>query len=232
MPYCSARSADRSGPIQTPRCGPNKACSACERRSTCSPTCGRSRCTRPCSTRRRSRPKSLQGHGHHGRARTHRRHLLRREASHGRHRHATCAPTAWMKFSASRASPAGSHAVGANPSSPSTRRTCSRLRACGVPRSRSCCAANFPMCSLEHMLVDSAAMHLIRKPASFDVLAHREHVRRHPHRRSFDARRLARLVAVGFRWAPASSACTNRFTVRRRTSPARASRIRTRPSSA
>ncbi len=56
--------------------------------------------------------------------------------------------------------------------------------------------AEFPDVELEHMLVDSAAMHLIRKPSSFDVIAHREHVRRHPHRRSVDAGRVARLAAL------------------------------------
>ena len=37
---CWARSADRSGRIRTPRCGPNRACCSCARRSDCSPTCG------------------------------------------------------------------------------------------------------------------------------------------------------------------------------------------------
>jgi 3-isopropylmalate dehydrogenase len=32
------------------------------------------------------------------------------------------------------------------------------------------CKAEFPQVELEHMLVDAAAMHLIRRPASFDVL--------------------------------------------------------------
>ena len=40
--------------------------------------------------------------------------------------------------------------------------------------------AEFPDVALDHMLVDSAAMHLIRRPRDFDVLRHREHVRRHP----------------------------------------------------
>ena len=38
-----------------------------------------------------------------------------------------------------------------------------------VAHARSC-ARNFPTCALEHMLVDSAAMHLIRRPRDFDVL--------------------------------------------------------------
>ena len=35
---------------------------------------------------------------------------------------------------------------------------------------RASCAASSPTCTLEHMLVDSAAMHLIRRPRDFDVV--------------------------------------------------------------
>ena len=55
-------------------------------------------------------------------------------------------------------------------SCPSTRRTCWRPRACGARRSSQCLRAEFPDVEFEHMLVDSAAMHLIRKPSSFDVI--------------------------------------------------------------
>ena len=37
-------------------------------------------------------------------------------------------------------------------------------------RSSACLRAEFPDVELEHMLVDAAAMHLIRKPSSFDVI--------------------------------------------------------------
>ena len=86
-------------------------------------------------------------------------------------------------------------------------------------------AAEFPEVELEHMLVDAAAMHLIRRPAAFDVIADREHVRRHPHRRGLDARRLARLAALGLARRQAPSASTSPSTARRRTSRATASPI-------
>ena len=42
--------------------------------------------------------------------------------------------------------------------------------------------SEFPEVSYEHMLVDSAAMHLLKRPTRFRRDRHREHVRRHPHR--------------------------------------------------
>ena len=59
---------------------------------------------------------------------------------------------------------------------------------------------------------------------------HRQHVRRHPVRRGLDADRLDRHAAVGLAGRQRTRACTSRPTVRRRTSPARASPIRWRPS--
>ena len=52
----------------------------------------------------------------------------------------------------------------------STRPTCWRPRACGAATVEAVLRDEFPDVKLEHMLVDSAAMHLIRKPASFDVI--------------------------------------------------------------
>ena len=56
---------------------------------------------------------------------------------------------------------------------------------------------------LDHMLVDNAAMQLVSRPADFDVIAHREHVRRHPQRRGGDAHRLDRDAAERARSATA-----------------------------
>ena len=50
---------------------------------------------------------------------------------------------------------------------------------------------------VEHMLVDAAAMHLLEPAGRLRRDRHREHVRRHPHRRGVDARRLAGPAAVG-----------------------------------
>ena len=54
------------------------------------------------------------------------------------------------------------------------------------------------------MLIDNAAMQLVRNPQQFDPAGplqrhrHREHVRRHPFRRGFHDHRLARLVTLRF----------------------------------
>ena len=54
-------------------------------------------------------------------------------------------------------------------SSRSTRRTCSRPRACGAGSSTAL-APEYDDVSLEHMLVDNAAMQLVRAPEQFDVI--------------------------------------------------------------
>ena len=75
------------------------------------------------------------------------------------------------RFSASRASP-GRLARGRRKSH-RVRRQGQRagdLAPVAQRRSSQCLRAEFPDVKLEHMLVDSAAMHLIRKPSSFDVI--------------------------------------------------------------
>ena len=163
----------------------------------CSPTCARSRCTRRCSTPRRSSPRccaastswscaSSPAASTSARRRARptqaerpvQLHRRRDRARHARRR----AARAWRAASAS---------------SRSTRPTCSRPRACGARSVERVLRAEFPDVELEHMLVDSAAMHLLRRPRELRRDGHREHVRRHPHRRSVDARGLARPAAVG-----------------------------------
>ncbi len=47
---------------------------------------------------------------------------------------------------------------------------CWRPRACGAKCAQRVVRTEFPDIQLEHMLVDAAAMHLIRRPRDFDVL--------------------------------------------------------------
>ena len=61
----------------------------------------------------------------------------------------------------------------------STRRTCSTRRGCGGASSTEV-AELYTDVELHHVLVDSVAMRLVTSPGDFDVLADREHVRRHP----------------------------------------------------
>ena len=56
---------------------------------------------------------------------------------------------------------------------------------------------DYPDVELEHILVDAAAMALIRKPASIRRDSCREHVRRHPDRRGIGAFRVYGDAAVG-----------------------------------
>ena len=111
------------------------------------------------------------------------------------------------KSSASRASPAGSPCSAASKivsiDKSNVLETSRLWREVADARDAS---ANFPTSTLEHMLVDSAAMHLLKRPRDFDVHAHREHVRRHPHRRSRHARELARCVCRRRRSATAGAA--------------------------
>ena len=91
--------------------------------------------------------------------------------------------------------------------------------------------AEFPDVRFEHMLVDSAAMHLMQAAARLRRDRHREHVRRHSHRRGLDAGGLARPAALGIaRRRRRAADCSSRSTARRRTSPAAASPIPTRRS--
>ena len=53
----------------------------------------------------------------------------------------------------------------------------------------------YPDVELDHMLVDNAAMQLVKAPKKFDVLVTGQHVRRHPVRRSLHAHRLHRHAA-------------------------------------
>ena len=86
-------------------------------------------------------------------------------------------------------------------------------------------APEFPDVELEHRLVDSTAMSLITKPASFDVIVTEQHVRRHPLGRGLRAGRLAGHAALGLARRAharrtARPACTSPSTARRRPRPA------------
>ena len=59
---------------------------------------------------------------------------------------------------------------GAAKSLRSTRPTCSTPRGCGATSRRACSATEFPELAVEHLLVDAAAMHLLSRPADFDVM--------------------------------------------------------------
>ena len=103
---------------------------------------------------------------------------------------------------------------------------CSNPRGCGGRWPRRC-GQHIPDVALEHVLVDTAAMRLITGPASFRCGRHREHVRRHPHRRGLGAGRLDGHAALGLAGRrSAARACTSRSTAPRRISPARASPTR------
>ena len=81
-------------------------------------------------------------------------------------------------------------------------------------------AEEFPNVELEHLLVDNAAMQLVAAPRHFDVIADREHVRRHPQRRGGDDHRLDRDAAERVARRPRTGpGCSSRCTARRRTSP-------------
>ena len=60
-------------------------------------------------------------------------------------------------------------AAGARKSPRSIRPTCSKSRACGARWPRRS-AQRYPDVTLEHMLVDTAAMRLVTNPAGFDVI--------------------------------------------------------------
>jgi 3-isopropylmalate dehydrogenase len=67
-------------------------------------------------------------------------------------------------------SPAGSPPRAAAGSPPWTRPTCSRPRACGGAWWTGVMAAEFPEVAVEHMFIDAATMHVLRRPADFDVI--------------------------------------------------------------
>ena len=79
--------------------------------------------------------------------------------------------------------------------------------------------ADYADVALDHMYVDNAAMQLVKAPKSFDVIADRQYVRRHPVRRSGDADRIDRHAAVSVAERQGARACTSRRTAVRPTSP-------------
>ena len=160
------------------------------------------------------------------RARADRWHLLRRRRRRiGDRRPATCAATRSWRSSASRASPAGWRAARRRKTRfRSTSPTCSRPRACGASGQRRVMQTEFPECRGAH--AGRCGGHAPDPPATrLRRDRHREHVRRHPHRRGVDAGRFARACCRRPRWATASAACTSPSTAPRPTSPARASPI-------
>ena len=160
------------------------------------------------------------------RARAHRRHLLRREdAATPTQRQRPVHATRSRRSSASCASRRGWRAARRGKLTSIDKANVLETSRLWREVAERVMHAEFPDVTLEHMLVDSAAMHLIRRPRDFDVLRHREHVRRHPHRRGRDAGRLAGPAAVGLARRRARAASTSRSTARRPTSPARASPI-------
>ena len=135
-----------------------------------------------------------RGHRPARRARAHRRHLLRREDAHGRH-----APRdlcAYTVEEIERIARVGVPRRARRASRASTRPTCSRpSRLWREVVMRACTRSEFPNIELEHVLVDNAAMQLVSLAAPLRRDPHREHVRRHPHRRGGDAHRLDRDAA-------------------------------------
>ena len=142
---CSAPSAARKWSAPARACAPSRAC--CD----CAATLGLFANLRPvraasrrCCDASPLKPEVLDGRRHRGRARAHRRHLLRRQDAHrdrGRgplqlHRRGDRARHA-------RRRPAR-HAAPQAASSRSTRRTCSRRRGCGARSPSACCSDEFP----------------------------------------------------------------------------------------
>ena len=117
-----------------------------------------------------------------------------------------------------------SPASAARKSPPSTRRTFSKLRSSGA-QVVTLLGKEYPDVKLEHTYVDACAMRLITAPTQFRCGADRELVRRHSFRRS---RRSSAVRSACWRLPPsaATSIFMSRYTVQRRTSPARASPIR------
>ena len=162
------------------------------------------------------------------RSRAHLRALLRRRAGAARHgprvardRHAAVHGGGDPR--ASSASRSSSHAAGAAASRASTRPTCSPRRASGG-RSSTRSRRDFPDVEVNHQLVDSCAMLLVRRPAAFDVLVTENLF---GDILSDEASVLAgasaccpRPRSVSARPRTAASACTSRSTAPRRTSPA------------
>ncbi len=107
--------------------------------------------------------RSAARHRHRRGARADRRYLLRREDTHSGHASDLCTYSVEEIQRVTRVA-GRSRAADASRSCRSTRRTCSRRRACGAATVEQVLREEFPDVNLEHMLVDSAAMHLIRKP--------------------------------------------------------------------
>ena len=107
--------------------------------------------------------------GHHGGARTDRRHLFRREDAH-RHRGRRCVPL-YRGRDRTRRAPRGRLARGRRRKLTSIDKAnvleTSRLWRSAVERIM---PVEFPDVSFEHMLVDAAAMHLLKRPRDFDVI--------------------------------------------------------------
>jgi 3-isopropylmalate dehydrogenase len=87
----------------------------------------------------------------------------------------------------------------------------------------------YPDVELSHMLVDNAAMQLVKNPKQFDVMVTGNMF---GDILSDEASMLTGSIGMlpSARWTPTTRGCTSLRTVRRRTSPARAWPIRWRPS--
>ena len=164
---------------------------------------------------------------HHGRARAHRRHLLRRKSRTAHERRRRVQLHRRRRSSASRAWPRGS------PCAP-------RASIVSVDKANVLETSRLWRAVTERVLRDEfprrhARAHARRCGRDAPVApaarlrrdGHREHVRRHPDRRSVDARGLHGPAAVGVARRQAGAACTSRSTARRRTSRAAASQTPT-----
>ena len=222
---CSAPSADRSGPPRRRKVRPEQGCSRCARSSASMPTCARCTCIPALLDASPLKPEMLDGVDL----------LFVRELTGGiyfgaktrdaRRTPRTCAATPSPRSSASCASRRSWRAAAARrltsidkanvlETSRLWREVVRAHHARRVPRR----AARAHAGRFRRHASDPPAARLRRG-------GHREHVRRHPHRRGLDARRLAGPAAVGVAAATARAACTSRSTARRPTSPARASPI-------
>ena len=164
---CSPRSAGRSGtPPTRRRRARSRGCSACARGSASTPTCARcGRCARSTTPRRCAR--ADRGRRPAGRARAHRRHLLRREDAHATGASDVCVYTveeieriARRAFALARAKVSSVDKANVLETSRLWREVVARVHATRVParRSSSTCSSTTPRCSS------------ISSPRHFDVI--------------------------------------------------------------